>query len=71
MSQFVCKECSYPSYKVDSCDNPACLANPDLSEAHKVHLRAIAEKTAIEKAEWEAKKAFKASLRKQGFTTSF
>ena len=71
MSQFVCKECCYPSRKDDSCDNPACLANPMLSEAHKANLRAIADKVAIEKAEWEAKKAFKASLRKQGFTTSF
>lgn len=71
MSQFVCKECSYPSYKTDSCDNPACLVNPNLSEAHKHHLREMAEKAAKEKAEFEARKAFKASLKKQGFTPTF
>jgi len=71
MSRFVCKECSYPSYKMDSCDNPACLANPDLSEAHKNHLRAMAEKAAKEKAEYEAKKAFRRSLKRSGFTPTF
>jgi len=71
MSQFVCKDCSYPSYKPDSCDNPACLANPDLSDAHKQHLRNMAEKAAKEKAEFEARKAFRASLKKSGFTPSF
>ena len=71
MSQFVCKECGYPSYKADSCDNPACLANPGLSEAHKAHLRAMAEKAAKEKAEFEARKAFKKSLKKSGFTAAF
>jgi hypothetical protein len=71
MSQFVCKECSYPSYKADSCDNPACLANPTLSESHKQHLRDMAEKAAKEKAEFEARKAFRRSLKKQGFTPTF
>lgn len=71
MSQFVCKDCSYPSYKADSCDNPACLANPDLSDIHKQHLRSMAEKAAKEKAEFEARKAFRASLKKSGFTPSF
>ena len=71
MSQFVCKECSYPSYKADSCDNPACLANPGLSEAHKAHLLAMVEKAAKEKAEFEARKAFRKSLKKSGFTPTF
>lgn len=71
MKRFVCKECSYPSYKTNSCDNPACLANPDLSEKHKQHLRDMIEKAAKEKAEFEAKKAFRASLKKSGFTPSF
>lgn len=67
---FVCKECNYPSRK-DSCDNPACLANPSLSEAHKDSLRAMAEKAAKEKAEYEARKAFRKNLKKSGFTPSF
>lgn len=71
MEQFVCKECSYPSRLMDSCDNPACLANPSLSDAHKANLQANAEKAAKEKAEWEAKKAFKKSLKKSGFTPTF
>lgn len=71
MNQFVCKECSYPSYKADSCDNPACLANPDLSESHKNHLLAMAEKFARERAEAEARIAFKKSLKKSGFMSSF
>ena len=70
-NQFVCQECCYPSRLADSCDNPACLSNPSLSEAHKASLRAMAEKAAKEKAEYEARKAFRASLKKQGFTPSF
>lgn len=71
MNQFVCSNCSYPSRKPDSCDNPACLANPTLSEAYKDSLRAMVEKAAKEKAEFEARKAFRKNLKKSGFTPSF
>ena len=68
MAEFLCSACSYPSRKTDGCDNPACLANPSLSEAHKDSLRAMAAKAAKERAEWEAKKAFRARLKRSGFT---
>ena len=67
---FICDACSYPSY-VDHCDNPACLSNPTLSEAHKASLRAMAEKAARDRAEREARLAFRARLRKSGFTPTF
>lgn len=68
---FVCKECSYPSLSPDNCDNPACLSNPTLSENHKINLRANVEKVAKEKAKYEARKAFRKSLKKSGFTPTF
>lgn len=71
MNQFVCSECKYPSREPDCCDNPACLANSSLPETHKDRLRAMAEKAAKERAEFEARKAFRASLKKQGFTSTF
>lgn len=73
MAQFVCTACSYPSRNetVQHCDNPACLANPTLSEAHKQSLRDMAAKYAAQQAKDEARRAFRASLRRQGFTTAF
>lgn len=68
MNVFVCAECTYPSHRLDGCDNPACLANPTLSEAHKESLREAARKHAEEKAAWEARQAFRRSLIKSGFT---
>jgi hypothetical protein len=67
---FVCPTCTYPSYKPDSCDNPACLDNPDLSQAHKDSLREMAAKFVRDRAASEAKRAFRASLKRAGFTPS-
>jgi hypothetical protein len=69
--KYVCQTCSYPSSKSDSCDNPACLANPDLSEAHKAKLIAAEKKRIADEAEFKAIMAMKDRLRKQGFTPTF
>ena len=72
MSQFVCSECGYPSrHAEDVCDNPACLANPTLSEAHKSRIRDAARQYADRLAAAEKDRAFRARLRRKGFTTSF
>ena len=65
---FVCAECAYPSRLADCCDNPGCLANP---RADHAALREIAEKRAKQRAEDEARRAFRASLKRSGFTPSF
>lgn len=70
MSQFVCAECGYPSLRAEGhCDNPACLANPHLSEAHKQKLRDNFAAYEARKREDEERFARKARLRAQGFTT--
>ena len=68
---FVCAECTYPSLKADCCDNPACLANPSLSEAHKESLRAMARKATEERAAWEERRARRNSLKRSGFSPAF
>lgn len=64
---FVCEVCTYPS-RIDCCDNPGCLANP---KANHAALREMAEKHAKEQAEYEARRAFRASLKRSGFTPGF
>ena len=54
---YICTECTYPSRLADACDNPACFANPSLSEAHKDGVRAAAEAAARSRAEDEARLA--------------
>lgn len=68
---YICTECTYPSRLADACDNPACLANPRLSEAHKAGIRAAAEAAARRRAEDEARLAARAALRRRGFATAF
>lgn len=68
---FVCTDCTYPSRKPDGCDNPACLANPSLSEAHKESLRAMAAANEQRHKAEEARRNMRASLRRSGFTTAF
>ena len=68
---FICEACTYPSRNETGCDNPACLENPTLSEAHKTKLRAMSAEAARRRAEEEAKRAMRADLRKRGFTTAF
>ena len=68
MSVFVCATCAYPSRQPAECDNPGCLANPHAN--HKA-LREMAEEHAKQKAEDDARKAFRDRLRRSGFTTSF
>lgn len=34
-----CPECGYPPISHDYCDNPACFANPHVSEAQKASWR--------------------------------
>lgn len=63
---FVCTECTYAS-RVDHCDNPACLANPSISEEHKQRLR---DETTRREA-WQAKQAWKERLRKAAYTPYF
>jgi hypothetical protein len=65
---FVCSDCTYPSYLPDCCDNPGCLSNP---RANHAALRAMKEEQAKRQAEDEARKAFRASLRRSGFTPTF
>lgn len=68
--QFACKACGYPSlHSPDSCDNPACLDNPSLSDAHKDGLRQRSAAALARRAEDEERLAFKKRLREQGFTT--
>lgn len=65
---FVCSECTYPSRAADHCDNPACLANPHANHA------AIRERIAADqkrRAEEDARRAFRDSLRRAGFTPTF
>ncbi|RWO06334.1 MAG: hypothetical protein EOS07_22105 [Mesorhizobium sp.] len=69
--QFVCTACTYPSRKADCCDNPACLSNPSLSESFKQSLRDRAAAFQAERAADEARRANRAALRRQGFTTAF
>ncbi|RWP29505.1 hypothetical protein [Mesorhizobium sp.] len=69
--QFVCTTCTYPSRKVDCCDNPACLSNPSLSESFKQSLRDRAAAYQAERVADEARRANRAALRRQGFTTAF
>lgn len=38
----ICPQCSYP-HETPACPNPACLANPSLTEAHKAKLVANRE----------------------------
>lgn len=68
---FVCTACTYPSRKADGCDNPACLENPSLSEAHKQSLRDMAAAAAKRRAEDAARAEFRRSLKRAGFTPGF
>lgn len=65
---FVCSDCTYPSRLADCCDNPGCMANP---RANHEALRAMKAESDKRHAEDEARKAFRASLRRSGFTTAF
>jgi len=65
---FVCADCTYPSRLPDCCDNPGCMSNPRAN--HKV-LREMAKKAAKQKAEDDARKEFRASLKRSGFTPGF
>ncbi|TPN04493.1 hypothetical protein [Mesorhizobium sp. B2-1-2] len=68
---FVCTACTYPSRKDDGCDNPACLENPSLSEAHKQKMRDMAAAAARRRAEDDARAEFRRSLKRSGFTPGF
>lgn len=49
---FVCDVCTYPAFqRTDACDNPACVANPSVSESQKNRWRAEREKYEAEEAE--------------------
>lgn len=65
----VCTACGYPPRRADACDNPACVANPTLSEAHKARLMADAEAVRQRRAAEDKARADKARLRAAGFTT--
>lgn len=53
---YVCPCCSYPSMRSDdTCDNPACLANPTLTAEHKAKLVASEEQRQREIAESNAR----------------
>lgn len=47
----VCPSCSYPHRKDCSCPNPACYANPNVSDEVKAGWRARDERLAAESAE--------------------
>lgn len=68
---FVCTACTYPSRNDEGCDNPACLENPTLSEAHKQTMRERAAEAVARRAADEARIAARNDLRKRGFTTAF
>jgi hypothetical protein len=65
---FVCADCCYPSRLPAECDNPGCLANP---HSNHTALREQATKAATRKAEDDARQAFRASLKRSGFTAAF
>jgi hypothetical protein len=71
MAVFVCAACTYPSRNEAGCDNPACLENPTLSDAHKDSMRERAAAYAKQKAIDDARMKSRADLRKRGFTTAF
>ncbi len=68
---FVCDTCTYPSRSNSGCDNPACVANPTLSEAFKAEMVRRAEEHAEIRRKEEARKRARADLRRRGFTTAF
>lgn len=60
-----CPKCHYPSE--GACTNPACLANPSLSEERKAMMRASAEKRREEEAEREMlRRARQSAMRRDG-----
>lgn len=51
-AQFVCEVCTYPSFRRhDACDNPACFANPSVSQRQKDKWRAERDKRDAEESE--------------------
>ena len=67
---FVCEVCTYPS-RVAHCDNPACLGNPTHSPEWRAELKRRAEDHRLKVAAEEARREYRRSLRRSGFTTAF
>ena len=65
---FVCAECAYPSRLPAQCDNPGCLSNPTANRAALLAQRAA---YLARKSEEEERTAFRARLRRGGFTPAF
>ena len=52
-AQFVCEICTYPALRGDACDNPACPANPSVSQHQKDRWEAEVDRRRAECAERE------------------
>lgn len=52
VTEFVCTTCTYPSRR-DTCDNPGCVSNPNVTENQKAAWAASAAKHKAEEAERE------------------
>lgn len=66
---FTCGACGYASpAPAAGCENPACLDNPALSEAHRERLRAQAEEHDARRRQDAARMESRRRLRAAGFT---